>query len=66
MLKRAIPREIWDHHTCLVVQLSQMSRSFFGPNPAYHEARDRFGHTGAPAVVLQGQEAQRPMALRQA
>ena len=31
-----------------------MSRSFFGPNPAYHEARHRFVHKGAPAAVLQG------------
>jgi hypothetical protein len=31
-----------------------MSRSFFGPDPAYHEARHRFVHKGAPAAVLQG------------
>ena len=37
-----------------VDELSQMSRSFFGPNPAYHEARHRFVHKGAPAAVLQG------------
>ena len=41
-----------------VEELSQMSRSFFGPNPAYHEARHRFVHKGAPAAVLQGQEGQ--------
>ena len=36
-----------------VEELSQMSRSFFGTNPAYHEARHRFVHKGAPAAVLQ-------------
>ena len=44
-----------------VEELSQMSRSFFGPNPAYHEARHRFVHKGAPAAVLQGQEGRLPM-----
>ena len=32
-----------------VEELAQMSRSFFGPNPAYHEARYRFVHKGARA-----------------
>ena len=36
-----------------VEELSQMSRSFFGPSPAYHEARHRFVHKGVPAGVLQ-------------
>ena len=31
-----------------------MSQSFFGPNPAYHEARHRFVHKGVPAAVRQG------------
>ena len=49
-----------------VEELSQMSRSFFGPNPAYHEARHRFVHRGAPAAVLQSPEGRLPMALREA
>ena len=39
-----------------VEELSQMSRSFFGPNPAYHEARHRFVHKGVPAAALQGEK----------
>jgi len=31
-----------------VEELSQMSRSFFGPDAAYHEARHRFVHKGVP------------------
>ena len=40
-----------------VEELSQMSRSFFGSNPAYHEARRRFVHKGIPAGGLQGTPA---------
>jgi putative two-component system hydrogenase maturation factor HypX/HoxX len=45
-----------------VEELSQMSRSFFGPDPAYHEARHRFVHKAAPAVVLEGSEERLSMA----
>ena len=41
-----------------VEELSQMSRSFFGPNPAYHEARHWFVHKGVPVSVLQGRPSQ--------
>lgn len=31
-------------------ELAEMSRSFFGPDPSYHEARERFVHKRGPAA----------------
>ncbi len=45
-------------------ELKKMRTNFFGPDPAYHEARQRFVYKGAPLSRVPEKTARQPVAIR--
>jgi putative two-component system hydrogenase maturation factor HypX/HoxX len=45
-------------------ELRKMRANFFGPDPAYHEARQRFVYKGAPVSRVQDRTERQPVAIR--